>query len=329
MVKAIKSIIVLIALVVTGMGVAYGLTGNDLPALTDAERDRLQAENQANRFVKLTDGTVHFDVAGLEGAPTVLLIHGFSTPSFVWDDIVDPLTAAGLRVVRFDNYGRGLSDRPQGPYDAALTDRLILELLDQTTDGAPVHLVGYSMGGASATIFASRHPERVASLSLIAPAGLGGATGTLTTSLMTKPVVGDWIMRVLGPRLITGRSKDAEAAARNPQKFRAKFDRQMAYKGYFNALLSSLRHYPLTGARAHYRQVATHGIPTMAIWGEADAIVPFTDAEQLQQVIPGAKLHSFPGKTHYITFAQPDLVSPLLSNFITTHLASSNAPALP
>ena len=288
--------------------------------LDDKARRKLLDEGKAQRFVWLPDGIAHACYYRAQGpnaasAPLVVLIHGFSTPSFVWDDHIEPLTQAGFRVLTYDHFGRGFSERPRRKYDADLLDRQLENLLDAFDLKEPAHLVGYSMGGAVATIFAARHPERAASLTLIAPAGLGVARGG-ATSLLKAPIIGDWLIRVVGPRVF-GRAATREAAnAPRPSAFVAAFRQQLAYRGYGEALLSTIRHYPLTGAADLYAQAGKAGRPVLVIWGEADSTVPFAHAPELVKLMPQATLYSYPRIGHDIAYSQAPLVSGLITQFL-------------
>src|SRR5262245_47281480 len=71
------------------------------------------------KFIKLSDGFVHYQLIGPSEAPTVALVPGATVPFFVWDPIIDPLLKAGVRVLRFDLFGRGYSDRPNLRNDPA------------------------------------------------------------------------------------------------------------------------------------------------------------------------------------------------------------------
>lgn len=100
-----------------------------------------------------------------EGVPMILL-HGHGNEAHLWDDFVPSVTPY-YRVIAVDQRGHGDSDwDPQGRYDSdALADDLerILEAfsIDRFV------LIGFSMGGRAAMIFAERHPERIAGLVLV------------------------------------------------------------------------------------------------------------------------------------------------------------------
>lgn len=115
-------------------------------------------------FVRLSQGYVHYGLEGPETGETVVLVHGFSTPMFIWERTVPDLARAGFRVLSYDLYGRGYTDRPDVAYDEDLFAGQLMELLNALDIREPVNLVGLSMGGAIATIFTTRHPEKVTAL---------------------------------------------------------------------------------------------------------------------------------------------------------------------
>ncbi|PKQ03717.1 MAG: hypothetical protein CVT73_14935, partial [Alphaproteobacteria bacterium HGW-Alphaproteobacteria-12] len=150
---------------------------------------------------------------------------------------------------------------------------------------------------------------------LIAPAGLGVAVNE-RVELLKKPLIGDWIIRLFGTRLFYSAASDAMQYAPNPGSFLADFSRQLDYRGYGDALLSTLRHYPLTGADASFAKVGRSSHPVLAIWGEADTTVPYTHAAKLMELMPQAQLRSYPAMGHNITFEKPDLVTDLIIGFL-------------
>ncbi len=297
------------------MFMSYWAAGRAKPMLDAAAREKLIRDDIAHAFIDLPDGTVHYQMTGPESGPVIVLIHGFSVPSFVWNDYVKPLNEAGYRVLAYDNFGRGFSDRPETRYDAALMDRQLADLLSALGIDRRVDLVGYSMGGAIATIFAARHPELVRSLSLIAPAGLGIAE-VKGSNLIKRPVIGDWIIRLFGLRIFHDAAASEARLAPDPSQFLSDFDRQLEWRGYGDALLSTMRHYPLASAESAFQRAGSSTRPVLVVWGEDDAIVPYINAARLIELMPRAKLHSYPGIGHDIAFSHAPMVSGLIVSFL-------------
>lgn len=311
----VKGVAILLVALLLIMFMSFWAAGRARAPLDAEARAQLEADGNAYDFVTLPSGTVHYRLEGPDAGPVIVLVHGFSTPSIVWEDYFKPLTAAGYRVLAYDNFGRGLSDRPDAVYNADLFDRQLTELIEALKIDRRIDLVGYSMGGAIATIFAARHPEFVRSLTLIAPAGLGVATNE-DAELLKRPLIGDWIVRLFGTRIFYSAASQEAASAPNPGAFLAGFSRQLDYRGYGDALLSTMRYYPLTGADAFFAKVGESEMPVLAIWGEADETVPYENAEKLMSLMPQAQLRSYSGTGHNIAFARPGLVSGLIEDFL-------------
>lgn len=117
-------------------------------------------------------GPVHLLTQG-EGPETVVLLHGFGGDAQNWRFALEPL-AASRTVVAVDLPGHGNSAKNVG--DGAIPGFVdtVIAVLD-ARGVAAAHLVGHSFGGLVATQVALAHPDRVSSLTLVAPAGLGGS----------------------------------------------------------------------------------------------------------------------------------------------------------
>jgi pimeloyl-ACP methyl ester carboxylesterase len=302
-----------LGLVVLLAAAAYVVAGLRKTPLDDAERTRLRRDGTAHAFAALGDGVTHYRLEGPADGPVVVLVHGFSNGSYVWDDYFAPLAAAGYRVLALDLYGRGFSDRPPTSYSAELFDRQILGLLDAVSIAQPVHAIGYSMGGAIVAELAARHPGRVRSTTLIAPAGLGAA---LPSAILTAPGLGEWIFRVLGPPISDHYVAVELMQAARGEALLAAYRRQAAYAGYEAALLSTMRHFPLAGAADAFDRLGRSGLPVLVFWGRSDSIVPVALAAELRHRVPQAVLQVFDDQTHAITYAHPELVLPPLLAFL-------------
>ena len=305
----------LLTLMLFAAAAAYVHARSSLEPLDDVARARAPGS-----FVELSEGRVHYRLhparSGDDGAPLVVLIHGFSTPSFVFRGLVDPLTDAGRRVLTYDHYGRGYSDRPDTAYGAALYERQLLELLDAIGPQEAVELVGYSMGGAIATRVAGRHASRIDKVGLIAPAGLIVEQGD-EARLLTVPILGNWLITVFGRSMMLDMMSQPANQGRALPDLLERYEEQMRYDGYLRALHRTLVDFPMRDRQEEFRAVYRNGTPVFSIWGRRDAVVPIASADELVRINPAAIVEVIDDGTHAITYSEPERVSAALVTFLT------------
>src|SRR5215472_18816124 len=109
---------------------------------------------------------IHYQIAGPAGATPVLLTHGFSSSSQMWEPNL-PALAGARRVITWDVRGHGLSDSPDDP--ALYSEALSVEDMTAVLDAAGVDRAvvgGLSLGGYLSLAFHLVHPDRVAALML-------------------------------------------------------------------------------------------------------------------------------------------------------------------
>lgn len=276
-----------------------------LPFYTERHRAEMgEADRRAapGRIVQLSAGATHVQWHGPTRGPVAVCIHGLTTPSFVFDALAEGLGALGYRVVTYDLYGRGFSDRPDGAQDAEFFVTQLEELLEAEEIGGDITLVGYSMGGAIATAFAARHPGMVRQLVLIAAAGTGALTHGVPGLAAMTGRFGDWLMLALFPahhrrtaeREAQGRSSVSDITARQA--------RELAYRGYIPAVLASLRGILSETRQEEHGQVHREGIPVLAIWGRKDKVVPITAMGRLAQWSRNAHQEVIEGAGHGLVF---------------------------
>lgn len=266
-------------------------------------------------FVKLTDGVTHYELAGPADGPIVVLIHGFSVPSYIWDHNFDALAKAGFRVLRYDLFGRGLSDRPLAAYDLDMMTLQLDDLLAALKIEHPVRLVGLSLGGAIATAFTAQHPDEVDRLALIAPAGMPRAIPTYAR-IMQTPILGEWLFSTFGESALAGAlSGDLRQPERFPE-YRQQYLPQLQYPGFRRALLATTRSRSYLDLSREFRQVGQNGQPVLLIWGEQDETVPFAQHELVQAAIPQAQFYPIAGAAHVVNYERPEAVNPLLIDFL-------------
>lgn len=291
---------------------AYGLARTGLKDLDQAARDEL-----GGLYLQTRLGVLSYTRQGAIDAPPIILVHGFSTPKFVWNQVTPYLLEAGYQVITYDHFGRGFSDRPAGPYDSALYQSELSSLIAGLELPTPLTLAGYSMGGANVVDYAASHPEQIKQLVLIAPAGY--MRNADSASILATPVLGEWLATVVGKQYAYSGIKAEVDAGRAPADMLTKFDSQAAYKGYADALLSTLRHFPMADLAHRYRTLAATDIPVTAIWGTADKIVPYDGAVLMAEDVPQLELITIEGANHNMTFGQASLVASALLDALLIH----------
>lgn len=275
-------------------------------------------------FVRLSNGVCHYEYCGLDtlskdgysNTDVIVLVHGFSVPYFIWDPTFEFLVQSGFRVLRYDLYGRGYSDRPRVRYDIHLFVRQLKDLLDTLEIKEPVHLAGLSMGGAISTAFVDRFPERVKSHILIDPAGAKPIPLSWTLKAAKLPVVAELALGLFGGEsLVKGIASDFFSSDLIKQ-FQNNYRVQMRYKGFIRAILSTIRNGMLDSFYETYQRVGTLKKPTLLFWGENDTTVPFEDSRAILSAIPHAEFHPIENCSHIPHYEKPEEVNPILSEFI-------------
>lgn len=281
--------------------------------------DRAARAGLPGTLAQLSDGKTYYEAAGPTTGRPVVLLHGFSMPSFIWDPTFAALAAAGFRVIRYDLYGRGWSDRPQARYDKALYVRQLAELLD-ALQLAHASLVSLSMGGVIAAEFAFRFPKRVSRASFIDPAGFDLGLPPAVKAIFW-PGVGELLLGILGRmgRKTLLESMLADFYEPSPAAiaaFTARYSVQMQYGGFKRALLSSLRSGMLDEDLQLFVRLGESRLPVQLIWGELDQTVPFQHAQTFVKLVPHTEFHPIADARHIPHFDRPDVVNPLLIEFL-------------
>jgi len=290
-----------------------------LPLALETERRDIDNEARSRApgcFVELTNGQVHYELAGPVDAPVIVLVHGFSVPSFIWDPTFEELLSQGFRVLRYDLYGRGYSDRPDVPYDRALYAEQLRELLVELGIEDPVALVGLSMGGPVIASFTSSYPERVARLVFVDP-----FVGPADAGVVALPGLGEYLAVVYFGRILPERLAEDFYRPEKVPAWEGRFREQMRYRGFRRALLRSLRQFMVEDFSDLYAEVGRVGKPTLLVWGRQDRTVPFAHSERVADLL-GARLLVVEESGHTPHLERPEVFEPELVDFLRNNEAS-------
>jgi len=282
-----------------------------LPWVIEALRKPMDANARARaqgKFATLSQGTTYYEWLGPTRGPVAVCVHGLTTPSFVWHGLAAGLARVGFRVLIYDLYGRGFSDRVPGLQDQAFFRQQLADLLEDQQIKSDITLFGYSMGGAIATDFTAVNPGMIRHLVLLAPAGMSGSADRLTRFIIRTPVIGDWLMLAL---FAHRHRKGAEAERSLPSTVEDIVDLQLnelRFRGFIPAVLASLRGILSKPLQDEHNTVHSAAVPVLAIWGREDAVIPLTAMGTLTQWNRDARHDVINGAGHEVLYTHTDTV---------------------
>ncbi|MBK9601984.1 MAG: alpha/beta hydrolase [Anaerolineales bacterium] len=278
--------------------------------------DESTRKEAGGSFIKLKDGTTHYELSGPENGKPIVLVHGFSVPYFIFDPTFDFLTKAGFRVLRYDLIGRGYSDRPKTAYKIDLFVRQLRDLLE-ALNLPQVNLLGLSMGGPITASFIDQNPQVVDKFILIDPAGAKRVTLSLLLEAVKLPIFGELALGLFGSgSMVKGIASDM-FDPELVEHFQAQYKIQMQYKGFKYAILSTMRNRMLESFAETYARVGKLKKPTLLIWGKNDTTVPFKNSAEILKAIPHAEFHPIENCGHIPHYEKPEIVNKVLLEFLS------------
>ena len=252
--------------------------------------------------------------SGLREAPAILLLHGFGASLQAWDDWA-PALEKNLRVLRIDIPGFGLSGPAvnQDYSDAADVARVIA-VMDQL-GVQQVIVAGHSMGGRIAWNLAAAHPERVSKLVLLSPDGFPDPNAKSDKTYEVPALLGllpyslpKWALRMGGVA-----PAFADGSQLTPQMMQRYHDMMLA-PGVRTALLERMRQTRNSDPVSRLQSIKA---PTLLLWGEKDAFIPVSNAQDYLKAMPQAKLVTLPGVGHVLHEEAPQASVQAVLDFLS------------
>jgi pimeloyl-ACP methyl ester carboxylesterase len=283
----------------------------------DRTLDTAARASMQGQFARLSDGFTHYEFGGPPDGRVVVLAAGFSVPYYIWDPTFTALTSAGFRVLRYDYYGRGYSDRPAIPFNDDMYVRQLDELLAAAGINGPVDLVGISFGGSMITSFADKHADRVRSLIYFDPSF---RKPYLLSMLEGYPALWNYFATILDQRhWAQGQFSDFLHPERFPDWANRYWD-QMHYKGFRRARLSEIVSNAHIDQTDQLQRIGEHPRPVLVIWGKQDNTVPFEESEWVLKALPQGRLVAVEGSGHLPQWEQPEIVHREMIAFLRMEL---------
>ncbi len=269
--------------------------------------------------------TFDAEVVGDRDAPLVLMLHGFPQTGYSWRHQLQPLAAGGYLAVAPNQrgYSRGAQPLDEASYATRLLVEDALELA-RVLGHERFHVVGHDWGGQLSWLLAAYHPERIRSLTVLSrphPAAFAAA-------FRSDP---QQAIRSKHHKAF----QNAETVGLLLENGAARLRRSLVDQGVpaadIDAYLSVLADPVTLEAAVNWYRAAASGesglaaadvpavtVPTLYIWGDADASVGETAARGTADFVTGRyRLEVLPGVGHFVTDEAGDKVTELLLDFLS------------
>jgi pimeloyl-ACP methyl ester carboxylesterase len=273
-------------------------------------------------LIKLdNDIKINYQLEGNEKGGLLLLIHGYGSWMYGYDEIFSLLTKNFL-VLRSDLRGHGDSDKPIFEDDYESTKRLytienfaednylLVKKLGLLTKFPKIYVYGHSMGGMISQVFALKYPDIIKKLIL------GSTSYTMYSEGMVK-VLEDYSSGKLGnlreSYIITARSAyTLRFKKEHPEYLEKEVEGKMKCPSQviFAAMENFIYNFDVKD------QLKNLKIPTLILTGDKDRLVPSVRSHELNELIPNSKLVIFEKQNHGINAEIPNKVVNKIIQFI-------------
>ena len=225
------------------------------------------------KFIKLSKGFTYYELANPNTSnPTIVLIHGFSVPSYIWDPTFLKAKELGYKVLRFDLFGRGYSQNPNLDYTDELFANQSWDLIDSLYIDKPI-LIGLSNGGRVISKMANIYPNKIEKLIYVSSNGFNNVEEKSDKSVSQKEIF-EFINNY---DLL---SKSQKNDFKYPEKFQdwdKKYSELQKHKGFAKALISTLKNHE--SLDCIHEEISKTEIQIYTIWGEYDKVVDYHSFE--------------------------------------------------
>lgn len=262
-------------------------------------------------FASVNGIDVHYRVAGA-GPETIVLVNGLADDLETWAFQEAELTAAGYRLLMFDNRGIGKASKPAGPYSSRLLADDAKALVDHL-GLTGFHLLGVSMGGMVVQEYALAYPEDLRSVIMACTYAAPGPFCSRMFAMWADaaPVLGiPFVMRDVTLWAFT-----TDFFSSRPVEL-AEFETAMRYMDQpvpaYLAQLAVIQQHDTAG------RLAGIAVPTLVLAGEQDILIPVSLSQELHKGIAGAEWQTVQGG-HACLWEHPASFNSAVADFVRRH----------
>ena len=255
----------------------------------DAFRKTIKTGN----FRELTNGYTYYQIENRFNENTLVFIHGFSVPSYIWDKTYNTAKEKGFKVVKLDLYGRGFSDNPDIDYTDELFANQVIELL-QELEIKKATFLGLSNGGRVISKLADLKPNMIEKLVYVSASSFNSHENNINKSVSKEEV--NAFIKNRYPTISSGQLSDFKYPENYPL-WDDKYEELLKFKGFARALISTVKNHK--NLDLENKEISDSNKKVFTIWGDSDSVVIFNDIkDKLNKLLPNRFEYTVPNSGH-------------------------------
>lgn len=268
------------------------------------------------KFLKLDEGMVHYQLQGPDTGRLIVFVHGGgATGMEVWKNTASYFLQRGYRILMYDLYGRGYSDRTRTTYSPALFRQQLSQVLDSLHIDTPFDFIAMSMGSAIALDYAVIHPGKVKKIILLGPA-VGG--DLKPSKLLEVPGLAQLLMTCYWyPRSVDSQRKEF---VNKPEfeKYAERLRYFMNFSGHKYITLSTWQNMLNKDQLTLFTKIQPDKI--MLIYGRQDPFFPVDYVPRYKKYYPTMIVREIDQAGHMPHYEQPVIVNGLIAAYFDNTL---------
>ncbi len=255
--------------------------------------DSFRKTINSGNFAELSNGFTYYNIDNRFNENTLVFIHGFSVPSYIWEKTYNSAKEKGFKVIKLDLYGRGFSDNPDLDYTDELFANQVIELLQelQITNAT---FLGLSNGGRVISKLADIKPNMVEKLVYVSASSFNNHENT-ADKIVSKDEINEFIKNRY-PTISSGQLSDFKYPENYPL-WDDKYEELLKFKGFARALISTVKNHK--NLDLENKEISDSNKKVYTIWGDSDSVVIYNDIkEKLNKLMPNRFEYTVPNSGH-------------------------------
>lgn len=244
-------------------------------------------------FAELKNGYTYFNINNRSSENTLIFIHGFSVPSYIWDKTYNSAKEKGYKVIKLDLYGRGFSDNPSLDYTDELFANQVIELLE-VLEIKTATFLGLSNGGRVISKIADLKPNIVEKLVYVSASSFNSHK-ELKNKNVSENEIKDFIENKY-PTISSGQLSDFKYPENYPN-WDDKYEELLKYNGFAKALISTLKNH--VNLDSENKEISDSNKTVYTIWGDSDSVIVYNEIKnKLNKLLPNRFEYIVPNSGH-------------------------------